>query len=33
MNQLRALGTTLPEPPPEVANQFLGQTITIRFRP
>lgn len=31
-NQLRAQGTTLPEPPPEIANQFLGQKITIRFR-
>lgn len=30
-NQLRELGTTLPEPPPEVANQFLGQSITVRF--
>lgn len=32
-NQLRAQGTTLPEPPPEVAGNFLGQKITIRFRP
>lgn len=32
-NQLRTQGTTLPEPPPEVANQFLGHKITIRFRP
>jgi len=32
-NQLRAQGTTLPEPPPEVAGKFLGQKITIRFRP
>lgn len=31
-NQLRTLGTTLPEPPPEVADQFLGKKITIRFR-
>ena len=30
--QLRALGTTLPEPPPEVADQFIGQEITVRFR-
>ena len=30
--QLRTLGTTLPEPPPEVADQFLGQEITVRFR-
>lgn len=30
-NQLRAQGTTLPEPPPEVARKFLGQTITVRF--
>lgn len=31
-NQLRAQGTSLPEPPPEVAGDFLGQKITIRFR-
>ena len=30
-NQLRAQGTTLPEPPPEVARKFLGQTIAVRF--
>jgi hypothetical protein len=30
--ELRALGTTLPEPPPEVAEQFLGKTIGLRFR-
>jgi hypothetical protein len=30
--QLRSLGTTLPEPPPEVAHQFVGQEITVRFR-
>ena len=29
--QLRALGTTLPEPPPEVADQFIGKEITVRF--
>lgn len=32
INQLRTLGTTLPEPPPEVAEKFLGKKITIRFR-
>jgi hypothetical protein len=30
--QLRTSGATLPEPPPEVAHQFVGQTITVRFR-
>jgi hypothetical protein len=30
--QLRSLGTTLPEPPPEIADQFIGQEITVRFR-
>jgi hypothetical protein len=30
--ELRSLGTTLPEPPPEVAQQFLGQTIGVVFR-
>lgn len=30
--ELRSLGTTLPEPPPEVAAQFLGNTIGLRFR-
>lgn len=29
--QLRSLGTTLPEPPPEVADQFVGREITVRF--
>jgi len=29
--QLRSLGTTLPEPPPEIAAQFVGQTIGLRF--
>jgi len=29
--QLRTLGTTLPEPPPEVAEQFLGKKININF--
>jgi len=29
--ELRALGTTLPEPPPEVADQFVGKEITVRF--
>lgn len=29
--QLRTLQTTLPEPPPEVAGRFLGQTLRIRF--
>ena len=29
--QLRSLGTTLPEPPPEVADQFIGKEITVRF--
>ena len=30
--ELRTLGTTLPEPPPEVAAQFLGNTIGVRFK-
>jgi hypothetical protein len=30
--QLRSLGSTLPEPPPEVASDFVGQEITVRFR-
>ena len=29
--ELRALGTTLPEPPPEVADRFIGKTISVRF--
>lgn len=29
--ELRSLGTTLPEPPPEVADRFLGKTISVRF--
>ena len=29
--QLRTLGTTLPDPPPEVADRFLGKTIPLRF--
>lgn len=29
--ELRSLGTTLPEPPPEIADQFLGKTIGMRF--
>lgn len=29
--ELRSLGTTLPEPPPEVADRFLGKTIGVRF--
>jgi outer membrane biosynthesis protein TonB len=30
--ELRSLGTTLPEPPPEIADQFLGKTIGVRFK-
>jgi hypothetical protein len=30
--ELRSLGTTLPEPPPEIADQFLGRTIGLRFK-
>ena len=30
--ELRSLGTTLPEPPPEIADQYLGQTIGAVFR-
>jgi hypothetical protein len=30
--ELRSLGTTLPEPPPEIAAQYLGQTIGAVFR-
>ena len=30
-NDLQSLGTTLPEPPIEVAHKFLGQTITVNF--
>jgi outer membrane biosynthesis protein TonB len=29
--QLRSEGVTLPTPPPEVADQFLGKTIGVRF--
>jgi len=29
--QLRTLGTTLPEPPLEVANQFLGRKLNVEF--
>lgn len=29
--QLRELGTTIPKPPPEVANQYLGKKITVNF--
>ncbi len=29
--QLRTLGTTLPEPPADVADRFLGKTIPVRF--
>ena len=29
--QLRTQGTTLPEPPPEVAETFLGKSIKVRF--
>jgi outer membrane biosynthesis protein TonB len=29
--QLRSEGVTLPAPPPEVADQFLGKTIGVRF--
>ena len=32
LNQLRSQGTTLPEPPPEVAHEFLGQKIKIRWK-
>lgn len=31
LHNLQQQGTTLPEPPLEVARRFLGQTITIRF--
>jgi len=30
--ELRSLGTTLPEPPPEIAEQYLGKTIGVRFK-
>jgi hypothetical protein len=30
--ELRSLGTTLPEPPPEIADQYLGKTIGVRFK-
>jgi hypothetical protein len=29
--ELRSLGTTLPEPPPEVAKDYLGKAMTVRF--
>jgi len=29
--EVQASNTTLPEPPPEVAAQFVGQTFTLRF--
>jgi hypothetical protein len=29
--QLRASNATLPEPPPEVANRFVGKTLGVRF--
>jgi hypothetical protein len=32
INELRTLGTTLPEPPPEVAAKFIGRPITLNFR-
>jgi len=31
VNQLRASGATVPPPPPEVAERFLGKTISVRF--
>ena len=30
--ELRTLGTTLPEPPPEIAGDVLGQTITLNVK-
>lgn len=30
-NQMREQGTTLPEPPPELANKILGSTLKVRF--
>jgi hypothetical protein len=32
LNELRSLQTTVPEPPPEVAQQYLGKPFTLRFR-
>jgi hypothetical protein len=32
LNELKSLQTTLPEPPPEVAAQYLGQTIDFQFK-
>ncbi len=32
LQQLSTEGQTVPEPPPEVAHQFLGRTIKLRFR-
>jgi hypothetical protein len=32
LNELKSQGTTLPEPPPEVAAQYLGATIGFNFR-
>jgi len=32
INELKTLGTTVPEPPPEVAAKFLGRSITLNFR-
>jgi TonB C terminal len=31
INQLRAAGATVPSPPPEVAERFLGKAISVRF--
>lgn len=30
--QLRRLGTTVPEPPPEIADTYLGNTVGLRFK-
>lgn len=32
INELHTLQTTLPEPPPEAAQRFLGKSITLNFR-
>jgi len=32
LNELKALQTTLPEPPPEVAEQYLGKRIDFNFK-
>ena len=32
LNELKTLQTTVPEPPPEVADQFLGKTIDYNFK-